>query len=128
MPTPKPGRIRVSFNDAWLAEDLHGASTTAQNIARETRERLERDGVTFASPPLRHCDAEARDGTRLAGCLKLYVPEAADPTASPWGLVFRVARDDHGLFLRALAFGVRHPPENSNKPTVYQLADKRLNG
>jgi hypothetical protein len=25
-----------------------------------------------------------------------------------------------------LAFGVRHPPEGSRQPTVYQLADRRL--
>jgi hypothetical protein len=55
---------------------------------------LERDGAPIEQ--LRACHAEGRDGTRLGGCLKLYVP----PPAGPWGIVFRFAVDEHGSFSR----------------------------
>lgn len=71
---------------------------------------------------LRRCEAEGRDGTRLAACVKVYLP----PPAGPFGMVFRIARDDKGTKLALLAFGVRHPPRHANAPSVYRLADRRL--
>jgi hypothetical protein len=45
-----------------------------------------------------------------------------------FGMVVRFVRDDKGLALRYLAFGVRHHPRNSNAPTVYDIAHRRLHG
>jgi len=77
----------------------------------------------FWSQSLRRCE-EGRDGTRLPICVKVYLP----PPAGPFGMVFRIARDNVGTKLTLLAFGVRHPPRHSNAPSVYRLAHWRLNG
>ena len=71
---------------------------------------------------LRRCAEEGPDGTRLPSCVKVYLP----PPAGPFGMVFRIARDETGTKLALLAFGMRHPPRHSNAPSVYWLADRRL--
>ena len=71
------------------------------------------------------CDEDARDGTSLPGCVKVYLP----PPAGPLGLVYQIARNKQGrLYLDHLAFGVRHHPPGSRAETVYQLAHRRLHG
>lgn len=80
---------------------------------------LERAGAPIDQ--LRPCEDHGRDGTRLAGCLKLYVPLPA----GPWGIVLQLARDQHGALLAVLAFGLRHPP-TPRRSSVYQLAHQRL--
>lgn len=126
-PAPrKPGHARARFDAQTWQQDLAAATPAAHKVADRARAALERDGAPIAQ--LRPCAAEGQDGTRLPGCMKLYLPEPTDANASPWGIVFVLATDDHGAYLAALAFGLRHPPENSNKQTVYQLAHKRLNG
>ncbi len=42
-------------------------------------------------------------------------------------MVFEVVLAENRLRLEYVAFGVRHHPSNSRAPTVYQLADQRLN-
>jgi hypothetical protein len=45
----------------------------------------------------------------------------------PWGFVFAVTIDDNKRpVLHFRAFGMRHPPKASNKPSVYERADRRL--
>jgi hypothetical protein len=41
--------------------------------------------------------------------------------------VFSFEYDPHRPMFLYLAFGVRHHPRGSNAPTVYQIADRRLN-
>ena len=63
---------------------------------------------------------EGRDGTRLPGCLKVYVPMPA----GPWGIVFQIVVDDDGALLMA---GVRAAaPCDTKRQSVYRLAHARL--
>lgn len=87
---------------------------------RDARSQFERNGVEIKA--LRRCDPEAPDGTKLPSCFKVYLP----PPNGKFGMVFRFVRDSEGLALRFLAFGVRHHPRDSNAPTVYDAADRRL--
>ncbi len=73
---------------------------------------------------LQRCDPEGRDGTRLADCLKAYVP----PPVGRFGIVFRLTVSDGRAQLDYVAFGVRHHPPQSRAPTVYHLAHYRLHG
>lgn len=119
---PYPGaRFGVEFDDAAFAEDLeHTSSDTGRTLAERERDKLTADGL----PPdrLRRCDANARDGTSLPGCVKIYIPEP-DGT---WGMVFQLRIDDDGRpFLACLAFGARHPT-GPGALSVYQVAHQRL--
>lgn len=55
-----------------LAENLSHASDAARFAIKPMILRLKSDGAPATW--LRRCDAEARDGTRLPGCVKLYIP------------------------------------------------------
>ena len=116
------GYARVLFNEGAFAEDTMASGRGGAQALREARSRFEREGIALED--LRHCDPEGRDGTRLPACFKVYLPS---PNGK-FGMVFRFIRDADGLALRYLAFGVRHHPRDSNAPTVYETADRRLNG
>ena len=65
----------VHVDERELAEDL-GRATDAGRAAIESMiEELKVEGVPAAW--LRRCDPEAQDGTRLPGCVKLYIPQPA---------------------------------------------------
>jgi hypothetical protein len=114
--------FRVTFDDAAFAEDLEHSSPAGRNAAYSERDELTRDGG-LAPDRLKACEAEGRDGTRLPGCVKIYIP-APD---GPWGMVFQLRIDDDGRpYLACLAFGVRHPT-GPGALSVYEVADKRLN-
>jgi len=87
---------------------------------RDARSQFEREGVEIKT--LRRCDPEHREGTELPACFKVYLP----PPNGKFGMVLRFIREDEGLALRYLAFGIRHHPRNSNAPTVYDIAHRRL--
>ena len=72
----------VHVDERELAEDLHHATEAGRSAITSMIERLKADGVS--KDWLRQCDAEARDGTRLGGCVKLYIPQPA----GQWGAVF----------------------------------------
>lgn len=91
-------------------------------VLRDARSQFERDGVEIKT--LRRCDPEGRDGTKLPACFKVYLP----PPNGKFGMVLRFVRDDDGLALRYLAFGIRHHPRDSNALTVYDVAHRRLRG
>lgn len=117
------GFAPVAFDELSWQEDMRRMTGSARRIGEEARSRLERDGQPVDA--LFACDEEARDGTRLPGCVKVYLP----PPAGPLGLVFRIAKSTDGrLYLDHLAFGVRHLPAGARGETVYRLADRRLNG
>lgn len=119
----KRGYAPVAFDELAWQEDLRKASKSARRIAGETRSRLEREGQPVDA--LFACVEEARDGTSLPGCVKVYIP----PPGGPLGLVYRLASNKEGrLYLDHLAFGVRHHPPGSHTETVYQVAHKRLHG
>jgi hypothetical protein len=109
----------VHVDEAELAEDLAHATDAAQAAIKPVIERLREEGVP--SGWLGRCDTEARDGTRLGGCVKLYIPQPA----GQWGAVFLggAVADKPTLFL--LAVGERHPGAPW-KPSVYEIAHRRL--
>ena len=41
-------------------------------------------------------------------------------------MVLELRIEEHGPLLFCLAFGIRHPPRDSRRPSVYQVADQRL--
>jgi hypothetical protein len=76
------------------------------------------------------CEAEDDEsGTRLPGCVKLYVPPGRQgASAAPFGFVFQLAQNPDGsLVWNFIAFGERHP-DNPATRTVYERAHKRLHG
>jgi hypothetical protein len=119
----KRGFASVAFDDLAWQDDLRKTTGNAKRIGEETRSRLEREGQ--AVDALFACDENARDGTSLPGCVKVYLP----PPGGPLGLVCRLAKGKDGrLYLDHLAFGLRHVPAGVRSDTVYRLAHRRLNG
>lgn len=113
----------VGFDDDALAKDLDRLPASAEVALRAFRKELRRDGGIPQSR-LMACQAEGRDGTRLGGCVKTYIPWPD----GRFGAVFVPAKHPkRPLALRVFAFGVRHHPRESNAETVYEVADRRLN-
>jgi len=115
-------RFPAQFDDEWWEADLARSSSAGQRVAEEARKEYEHEGV--ARSDLRLCEAEARDGTNLDRCFKVYLP----PPAGRFGMVFRPEVADRQVVLRYLAFGVRHHPPDSHAESVYQIAHRRLSG
>jgi hypothetical protein len=113
--------VPVQFNEPAIAEDLTHHPPAARKALELFRREVDRDGgLSFSR--LKRCDAEGRDGTRLTGCVKTYVPWPA----GRFGLVLLpVAHSTRRLALRAFAYGVRHPA--ANRLSVYEIADRRHN-
>jgi hypothetical protein len=110
----------VIFDPDAIAEDLAHATPAARQIGQEAVQHLGREGILREQ--LRPCRAEERDGTRLPGCVKTYLPAPAGRC----GMVLQLRVDQDGPLLFCLAFGVRHPAPGSQRPSVYQVADRRL--
>lgn len=112
----------VGFDEDALAEDLERLPASAELALREFCKELERQGGIPKSR-LRACQAEGRDGTKLGGCVKTYIPWPD----GRFGAVFApVTHPKRPMALRAFAFGVRHHPQESNAETVYEVANRRL--
>jgi hypothetical protein len=109
----------VHVDERALAEDLAHASDPGREAITSMVEHLRVNGVL--SSWLKRCDAEARDGTRLPGCVKLYIPQPA----GQWGAVLLGGAVDGKPTLFMLAVGERHP-EAPWKPSVYEIAHRRL--
>jgi hypothetical protein len=117
------GNAPVHFDDVLFAADLARLPESARAALDAARGRCERDGVPASER--RHCHAEHPSGTRLPGCLKVYVPDFA----GPWRIVFQVARlNDDVLGLEYVAAGLGHPLSGTRRRNVYQLAHYRLHG
>jgi hypothetical protein len=119
--TPAGPLIPIGFDEHAIAEDLSHHQPVARHALELLRRELDRDGGLPISR-LKRCDAEGRDGTRLAGCVKTYVPW---PTGRYGLIMVPAAHPTRPLALRAFAFGVRHP--DALKPSVYKIADQRHN-
>jgi len=111
----------VVFDEPAIAEDLAHHPPVARNALELLRRELDRDGGLSVSR-LKRCEAEGRDGTHLAGCVKTYVPW---PTGRFGLVMLPVTHPSRAVALRAFAFGVRHPA--ALKPSVYEIADRRRN-
>lgn len=120
-----PGERFAFDEDVWGEEvGRLGATGRAHAAARAARAAIQRPGARIA---VRRCEGDSADGTRLAGCAKVYVPLDVEPSRSPYGLVFAL-RADTGtgrVMLRFIAYGERHPRTGRS---VYQRAHRRLHG
>lgn len=118
---PRAPRLGARFDELLFREDLAHATQAGQTVARKTRRQFEDDGVTTRE--LRRCDAEHRDGTRLANCVKVYLPGPGEP----WRMIFEFQRDPAAgeIYLAYLAFGVGHP-QRPWQPSAYHVAHRRL--
>jgi hypothetical protein len=119
--TPVGPLFPVIFDEHAIADDLAHHPPVARHALELLRREIDRDGGIPAAR-LKRCEAEGHDGTRLAGCLKTYVPW---PTGRFGLVMLPVAHPTRPLALRAFAFGVRHAA--TLKPSVYEIADQRRN-
>jgi hypothetical protein len=120
--TPSEPVFPVGFDEDALAEDLSRLPVSATEALTSFRKELQRQGGLSKSR-LKACQAEGRDRTMLDGCVKTYVPWPD----GRFGAVFvAVTHPSRPLALRAIAFGIRHHPSESNAATVYEIAHKRL--
>ena len=111
--------FEVHLDERALTDDLARATDAAKAAIEPMLLRLKADGAPAAW--LKRCDAEARDGTRLPGCVKLYIPQPA----GQWGAVFLGGAVGGSLKLFLLAIGERHPGA-AWRPSVYEIAHRRL--
>jgi hypothetical protein len=108
-------RFRCAFDEEAFAEDLAHVSPAGRAVGERERSRMERQGI--ARNQLRACERDARDGTRMPGCVKTYPPAPY----GDWGMVFRGERSPDGTpTLLCLAFGRRHPGAPW-QPSVYEV-------
>jgi hypothetical protein len=115
------GRAPALFDDAAFVEDLNRTSEAGRMVALAARKDYEQDGVP--TEQLLACEAEGPDGTALANCVKVRLPQPD----GKFGMVFRIERRRGKLLLVYAAFGVRHHPPKAIAPTVYEVAHRRLN-
>lgn len=115
----KEMRFAVRVEERWLSADLEHASEAGSTAMEPAIEELQSEGV--AADSLRPCEKEGRDGTRLGGCTKLYIPQPD----GQWGAVFTIDREASRVALVVLAVGERHPSA-PGRPSVYEVADRRL--
>lgn len=118
-PKPSGPVFPVHVDERELAEDLGHGSDAARAAIGPFIEHLKSDGV--ASEWLKRCDPEARDGTRLPGCVKVYIPQPA----GRWGAVFLGSLVEGQPKLILLAVGERHP-EAPWRLSVYEIAHRRM--
>jgi hypothetical protein len=109
----------VHVDERELAEDLAHMSEAGRVAVEPVIQSLAANGVP--ADQLKQCDSEARDGTRLPGCVKLYIPQPA----GQWGAVFLGGALSGAPTLFLLAVGDRHPGAPW-KPSVYEVAHRRL--
>jgi hypothetical protein len=112
----------VGFDDDALEEDLTHLPASAEGALRVFHKEVRRLGGIPKSR-LMACQAEGRDGTRLGGCVKTYIPW---PDGRFGAVLIAVTHPNRPMALRAIAFGIRHHPRGSTAQTVYEIADGRL--
>jgi len=118
----RAGQVTALFDDAAFAEDLRRASDAGREVALTARKEYEQSGLPIGH--LLACDEEGTDGTQLPHCVKVYLPRPG----GKFGMVFRIERREGRTLLAYIAFGIRHHPREAHAPTVYEIADQRLNG
>jgi hypothetical protein len=116
--TPEP-HFAVRVDDLLLEEDLAHTTSAGRAAIAPVVDALKRTGAPKSW--LKRCQAEGRDGTRLAGSVKLYIPQPA----GPWGAVLTGDKLATVPTLVLLAVGQRHPAQPWT-PSVYQVAHRRL--
>jgi hypothetical protein len=72
-------RFAVRLDAAVVEEDLAHATDAGRAAIKRALAEVADDGVPVAW--LKRCHAEGRDGTRLPGCVKIYIPTPMAPGA-----------------------------------------------
>jgi hypothetical protein len=122
-----PIDVRVEIDDEVWAEEVGRLRehSPARAQAEKARQEIEAHPTTV---PWQPCEEDGPRGTRLANCVKLYVPIGQEgASAAPYGFVFALRKVETALVLRMLAFGERHPTNPRTHP-VYSRAHRRLHG
>lgn len=114
-------RFAVRIDSAVLDEDLAHATAAGRAAIKGAVSEIRADGVPYLW--LKRCQPEGRDGTRLPGCVKFYIPQPD----GQWGAVLTADTAHQTKMLVLLAVGDRHPSQPW-RPSVYQVAHSRLNG
>lgn len=113
-------RFEVRIDEILLAEDLARCTQAARAAIEPMVARLQDMGIPVKW--LRRCEEEGRDGTRLEGCVKVYIPQPA----GRWGAVLAADEEAAKPALVLLAVGERHP-DRPWRPSVYEIAHRRYN-
>lgn len=113
-------RFEVRVIEAVVTEDLVRCTPAARAAIEPTVATLREEGAPREW--LLRCEEEGQDGTRLGGCVKLYIPQPA----GQWGAVLTGDEESGKPALVLIAVGERHPPQPW-KPSVYEIAHRRLN-
>jgi hypothetical protein len=117
--------VSIEFDDEVWTEEVERLrlGSPARVQAEKARREIEAHHSGLAWQP---CKEDGPRGTRLGGCVKLYVPlRQGGASAAPYGFVFALRKVDGGLALRMIAFGERHPT-NPRTHSVYARAHRRL--
>ncbi len=114
----------VAFDELAMAEDLARLGETGAEALAEFGQEIERVGG-LPTERLVACEVEGRDGTRLGGCVKTYVPW---PAGRFGAVMVGVSHPERPIGLRVIAFGVRHQPREAHALNVYEIAHRRWRG
>jgi hypothetical protein len=112
-------RFEVRVVDEVLAEDLVRCTPAARSAIEPMVATLRDEGTPREW--LLRCEEEGQDGTRLKGCVKLYIPQPA----GQWGAVLAGDKEATKPALVLVAVGERHPARPW-KSSVYEIAHRRL--
>jgi hypothetical protein len=112
-------RFEVRVVDEVVTEDLTRCTAAARGSIEPMVVTLQKEGAPLSW--LRRCEEEGQDGTRLGGCVKLYIPQPA----GQWGAVLIGDEEAGKPALVLIAVGERHPVQPW-KPSVYEIAHRRL--
>jgi hypothetical protein len=112
-------RFEVRVIDEVITEDLTHCTPAARAAIEPIVATLRDKGAPREW--LLRCEEEGRDGTRLGGCVKFYIPQPA----GRWGAVLAGDEVSDKPVLLLIAVGERHP-ERPWKPSVYEIAHRRL--
>lgn len=113
-------RFEMRVVDAVLADDLAHCTRAARVAIESALATVGEKGIPYEW--LLRCQEEGRDGTRLGGCVKFYIPQPI----GPWGAVLAGDEEAGEPALVLVAVGERHP-DRRWKPSVYEIAHRRLN-
>jgi hypothetical protein len=113
-------RFEMRVVDSVLAEDLAHCTRAARPAIESALASAKEEGVPYRW--LLRCQEEGRDGTRLGGCVRFYIPRPS----GPWGAVLAADKEAEKPALVLVAVGERHP-DRRWKPSVYEIAHRRLN-
>lgn len=107
--------------DEVLVEDLRRCTKAARTAIEVVVDDLRGNGAPLDW--LLRCEEEGHDGTRLGGCVKFYLPRPA----GQWGAVLTADVEASSPALVLIAVGERHP-DRAWRPSVYEIAHRRLHG